>query len=280
MKKLALTLTCLYLSSCSSYSPFRPNETDISGAGSLIKENTNIFLTIDNSFSTIDYCKLLKQYGFAAKEDCVVEAGKLSQIDVKLRDEMQDHILAASNQKCGGYIRYLHSIKGDTDVFWGGLATLLAGAGSVISYGPTAQAFSAGGAVSSGIRAEFNQAYFANLAIEVMTAGINSRRTEILQEIYKRRGNSGDEHYSLNGAVRDALKYHSACTAVTGFEVAAQSISRADNPGAKELSKFIKDLKEPISTDSGTPSSKPEGTSAPSFLKLESDGTIMELTNK
>jgi hypothetical protein len=85
-------------------------------------------------------------------------------------------------------MRLLQSFRGDSDVLFGSLATLFAGAGSVISNVHTVQFF---------------------------------RRP-----------------------VRDALLYHAVCNAVTGLEAAFQTITRADNPGALEIGKFIGDLEK------------------------------------
>ena len=116
-----------------------------------------------------------------------------------MRDEVQDRVLASSNQKCGHFIRTLYAQKASGEAFYGGLSTLFAGTGAVLSHVPTAQAFSAGGAVFSGINSEIGQAYFANKAIEVITAGIHARRQSLLEEIYQRRI-SHQAYIELNGS--------------------------------------------------------------------------------
>lgn len=282
MRISLIALSLLLLNACSSWSSQRPNETNISGAGSLIQEEAGLFSFGSNSYSTIDYCQLLHSYGIATdpgvdKESsdlCLIPQDRLINLNSRIRNEVQDHLIAASNQKCGDYIRLLHSLRGDTDVFWGGLTTLLAGAGSVLSHAETAKAFSVGGAVSSGIRSEFSQAYFANLAIEVMVSGINSKRATILTDINSRRADTATD-YTLNGAVRDALLYHGSCNAVTGMEVAGQSITRADNPGAKELSRFIDDLTKnglSVRINSGGPTNDNGGTDGDGNGDGDADG--------
>lgn len=246
MKKLIAILMAFVLPGCSMLHYTQPNKTNVSGAGGIFKEPSIDFLGIQDSYSSIDYCDLLLSYSLASKTNgyCKVDISKVTSIDPKLRDEVQDYIIALSNQKCGEYFRLLHSMRADSDVIWGSLSTLLSGAGAVLSHAPTASAFAASGAASSGIRAELNQAYFSNLALEVMTSGISSRREKVSEKIYRNRANHGTNsfHYSLTGAIGDALEYHNACNAVTGFEVAAQAITRSDNPGALEIKKFIEDL--------------------------------------
>lgn len=253
MKKLIALIACsTLLAGCSSlYRQSRqlPNETNISGAGGLINENGNYsYLGIGtDKFTTIDICSLVVRYELATDAtsndgNCDIAKYEVTKVTKQNRNEIQDYVIAASNQKCGDYIRLLHSIRGDSDVFWGGLSTLFAGAGSVLSHVHTAQVFSAAGAVSSGIRSEISQAYFANLAIEVIVGGINSQRQQRLDQIIESRKLDTTE-YGLHGALRDALLYHSSCTAITGLEAASQAITRADNPGALELGKFVNDLR-------------------------------------
>jgi hypothetical protein len=197
-------------------------------------------------FTALNYCNLLKIYGFA-DQDCVVEDDSItlgSPEAIARRDDLQDRVLAASNQKCGQYFIFLHGNKADWELKLGGVSSLLAGAGAVVSHMPSAQAFSAAAGVASAARAERSQAYFANLAIEVVTSGIRSRRGKILEEIAQKRANhlkngAGHVYYSVSGALSDAIEYHSTCNAVTGFEVAAESISRADHPGPEELKRFF-----------------------------------------
>jgi hypothetical protein len=290
MRLLNVVIIVTVTSGCSAiYTDRDSNRTNIAGAGSIFYEPKVFSLSDESdSFGTLDYCKLLKNYGFtdnesSSKTDCSIDHNKLLSADFgTIRDEVQDRVLASSNQKCGDYMRTLFAQKGDTEVFWGSLSTLFSGAGAVLSHMPTAQAFSAGGAVFSGINSEFQQAYFANKAIEVITTGINARRSEILKNIILRR----EQHniylmqrtnllvdktlkteteeielknketqkkkpeskvalsYSLNASIRDALQYHSACSTVVGLEVAAESIARVQNPGIAEVSSFMKKLKE------------------------------------
>ena len=157
------------------------------------------------------------------------------------RNLFQDYVMALSNQRCGAYKRQILDRRASWQLFFGGWATVLAGAGAVFSPESTAKALSAGSGVLSGIRSEYDQAYFSNLATEVITAGIDQRRREIEKEINERRLKAGDsvETYTVTGALRDALRYHSACSAVAGLEVAKDSISLNEDPGLTGLNKAL-----------------------------------------
>lgn len=251
--ELACTFLLMFvLTGCSNlYKSTNKNETNIAGAGDLFKENSPFSsLTSadqEDGFTELNYCDLIKQHsqGKTSEVECAIPETLSVAEYTKARNEIQDYVIAASNQKCGHYMRVLYGHRGDTEVFWGGLSALLAGAGAVLTNVQSAQAMSAGAAVSSGIRSELSQAYFANLAMEVVTAGINARRDEIFDQIQERRKqNMGNITYTIHGAVSDALTYHSSCSVLIGLEVASQSINRVSNPGVKDFLQNYDQLKE------------------------------------
>ncbi len=256
-RQAAALVVLASLTGCSNlYKTTNKNETNIAGAGDLFKENTpfsSLSLSeTEAGFTELDYCELIRQHSHGivastaqkestesteskeSKKNCAIPAALSAVQYAKARNEIQDYVLAASNQKCGHYMRVLYGHRGDTEVFWGGLSTLLAGAGAVLTNVQSAQALSAGAAVSSGIRSELSQAYFANLAMEVITAGIHTRRNEILNNIKKDR-QAADNSYTIPGAVGDALRYHAACSVLVGLEVASQAIERVNNPGVDDV---------------------------------------------
>ncbi len=259
MKLIAISLVLIIISGCSSLtttSNLYPARTTVSGAGSLFiasasDESGEKALGFGgDKFTELDFCALQARYGLsdtgAGSKPCSLTVTKIADAPPfhRRRDELQDHIIAASNQKCSGYKRLLHGLKGDYESAWGSVATVLAGTSAVVTHVKSAQAFAAGSVAASGIRSELDNAYFASKTVEVITAGINSRRAEILTEINEARKQSSSQTvtYTLNRAVADALRYHSACSAITGMEVAIESIARAKNPGPKEVLKFYQDL--------------------------------------
>ena len=255
MQKLLFLVPLLILAGCSNLGLIDENRNTVSGAGAIMNEDTNWFADA-SSFSGIDYCEMLISYGFAYRDSdsstkkCKLKGEKLdmsavgveSKKSVHLRDDLQYRIIGASNQKCGKYLNYLHAVKSNNDKLFGSLSTIFAGAGAIINHASTAQAFSAAGAATAGVGAEFNQADFANLAIEVVTAGIRSKRQTILEDIAEKRADR-NVNYPLNGAIADALEYHAACNVLTGFEAASESISRTKNPGTVEIRRFVEGLK-------------------------------------
>ena len=206
-------------------------ETQLSGAGSLIIENGNA-----SQFEQLSIGRLLSEYGF---EEITQTSGALATQPYQLvyrRNELQDRILAASNQRCGSYLRMIVSVKSHSQVGWGGLATLLSGAAAVITPANTAKSFAAGATIASGFNTLYNEAYFNNLAVNVIPAGIPKQREGILAQIEEKRKLPLPE-YSVNRAIADALTYHSSCNIISGLEAAATATKLSDSTIAAEKAK-------------------------------------------
>lgn len=158
------------------------------------------------------------------------------------RNNFVSYVMALSEQKCGVYKSNLLRERAEFSTLMGGLSTLFAGTSAVLSHGLTASAFAAGAGVSSGINAVYAQERFANLTVEVITAGIDQRRKE-LEDAVIDKFKTNLNVYPVGYAIKDALSYHAACTAVTGLEVAKNSITRIDDPGIRQFEQFNKALK-------------------------------------
>ena len=213
---LSCLLALIIATGCSSIrEKTMPDEANLlSGSGSLLVEGEKA-----TGYETIDVKTLLTDYGFAnipevAKSDLAAKALKYQ------RNELQDRIIAASNQKCGMYLRVLTSSKAQTQQAWGGLAVLLSGAAAVVTPVNSAKALAAGSTVSNGILAQYNEAYFNNLAINVISAGITAQRRGILLQINEKRDHDLVQ-YSVNRAIADAVQYHAVCNIISGLETAA-----------------------------------------------------------
>lgn len=204
-----------------------PEDNLLSGAGSIMVENKSV-----NGFEQINMNNLLKEYGLDAATT-VAAAAPADEAKYKyLRNDMQDRILAASNQRCGYYLREIVSAKSQTQMGWGSLALLLSGAAAVTTPASAAQILSAGAAVSTGVNSLYNEAYFNNLAVNVISSGITKHREGILVQITKLRQLSLAD-YPVNRAVADAIRYHSACNIISGLETAAAA---TNNPAAPPVS--------------------------------------------
>jgi len=221
-------MTCILFTGCSSIrrATMPDEENLLSGAGSVIvgpKKGEA------SEFEQIDIDKLLTNYGFKEpKSDAYINDPTASQAQLKYRrNDLQDRIIAASNQRCGAYLRVLVSSKSQTQMGWGGLATLLSGAATVTTPAAAAKVLSAGSTISNSYLSLYNEAYFNSLSINVISAGIAKHREGLLQYMGGERSKEMNE-YPVNRAIADALSYHAACNIVTGLEAAANATNAAD----------------------------------------------------
>lgn len=197
-----------------------PAEDDLlSGAGSIIQTQNSA-----TKFEQIDLTGLLESYGIGDMKS--ISADLNSEKYRYLRNDMQDRILAASNQRCGYYLRQLVASKSQTKMGWGSLALLLSGAASVTHPIASAQVLAAGSAVATGVNTLYDEAYFNNLAVNVIAGGISKQREGLLIQMTDQRKKTMAD-YPVNRAVADAISYHAACNIVTGLEAAANAIKIA-----------------------------------------------------
>ena len=159
------------------------------------------------------------------------------------RNQVQERILAASNQVCGEYKHGLKQLDSRVNFILGSLTTGLAGAGAIFTGADIVRALSGAAGIASGVRAEFNEDYFQSLTIQVITDGLESKRQEIYEKILEER-EKGVVKYPVQRAIKDAILYHEHCSLISGLEQAAISIERAENPGADAMNKFLKSMGE------------------------------------
>lgn len=203
------------------------DENLLSGAGSIVSASRDSRAATTEAFEQLDLDVLLRQYGL--HDPAAVATGSASAPEhyKYLRNDLQERLINASNQRCASYVRMLVTSKAQTQMGWTSLATLLSGAASVIAHPVTAQAFAAGSTVSTGLLSTYNEAYFSNLTVTVISAGIAKRRESILASIsgYKTKTLG---QYPVQAAIADALVYHGACNVVAGMESAARATNEAN----------------------------------------------------
>lgn len=212
------------LSGCSSIRAYTmpPHADLLSGAGSLhtTKGSTK-------KFEEIDVDELIAEYGLQpAARISDADLASASNRYVYLRNNLQDRIVAASNQRCGYYLRQIVSAKAQSQMGWGTLSLLLSGAASVTTPIRSAQILAAGGAAATGVNTLYGEAYFNSLTVSVISAGITKEREAILDRVKEPRKQSLI-NYPINKAVADAIAYHAACNILTGLETAAGALQRS-----------------------------------------------------
>lgn len=164
--------------------------------------------------------------------------------DVKQRrNGAQERIIAASNQRCGEYKKFVKRINAETNIFLGWLTTAAGGAGAIVTAEAAARALSGIAAIMSGFRAEVNETYFHNLTIQVLTDGMEKKRQEIYQEISKNQQKKVTD-YPVEKAIGDAIFYHDHCSLIAGLEFSAASIRRATDPGLNRVNQTLETLEQ------------------------------------
>lgn len=158
------------------------------------------------------------------------------------RNRIQDQIFGASQLACAIFKRNIRVQQEKSGFITGTATTVLGGLGALFTSTGTARALAGSAGIISGVGAEFRQAHFANLAAEVITAGIEAKRGGIYDQIDKRRHDPTQGSialYSMENAVHDTIRYHAACAIDAGFEAAKDAIQLTRNPGLNEAANVI-----------------------------------------
>jgi hypothetical protein len=147
------------------------------------------------------------------------------------RNSIQERILSVAISRCNVFKTYLRRDQADTN-FWLGTATTAAGILGAVLPGATASRNLSGAAgLFSGIRSEYNQAYYSNLAAHVIVKAIETRQ----EIVYRRIQNEGQQksltHYPLEAAIKDAIYFDGLCSVVNGLDQAATSVDATLEPG-------------------------------------------------
>lgn len=159
------------------------------------------------------------------------------------RNGIQDKMLAVTTSRCNVFKTFLRRQQSDVN-FQLGTATTAAGVLGAVLPGVRASRNLAGAAgFLSGTQAEFNSAYYSNLAAQVISQGVDLRQARLRKDLLvSRQGKSIDE-YSLEAAINDALLIDGTCSTVTGLTEAAESIREVATPGLNRAASIIAAVK-------------------------------------
>jgi hypothetical protein len=122
------------------------------------------------------------------------------------RDRVQDRLIWASESACNDYLVSVRKSFTATNLNLGSATTLFGALGSVITAVDTARVFSGAAAVTSGLRAEYNDVYFSSQAFELVSKAIRSVRERTLKNIRDARQSRSIREYTLEGAIGDAMR--------------------------------------------------------------------------
>jgi hypothetical protein len=185
---------------------------------------------------------------------------------VARRNLLQDRLRIAADSRCEEYKTVMFSKQARAN-FWLGTTSLLFGAaGAATSTIDVARSFAGASALFTGVRSEYNQSYYLDKTVHVLTKAITQRQSEAWTAIDVNRALTLKQ-YSVLQAIRDVSKYHAACSLTGALELADKAIESYDVNRAITLTverqKRIDELRR--SLQSSVPLEPPsEAASAPS----------------
>lgn len=259
----AILVSTSMLSGCSILSNLVDPEWSITGKGRVTQ--AGVVQNIDPELEKVDLIRLLdptsnstkspgeKNGGGTSSSDAGESSAKLYKAYERFnelrrgaveRNQIQDEILRASEQRCSVYKTYIRRTQSGSTFFFGSLATILGGLGAIFTDATVARSLAGSAGILSGIGAEYQQSYFSNLATEVIVDGIEMRRQRIRDDLMLRRQNADIRAYTVQAAILDAVRFHGACTIVEGLREASQSIQTTRDPGLKAIKSSLRDIAE------------------------------------
>lgn len=214
-----------------------PYPRDQSTHGALALLNDKIFEKIDLALVLDPKGECNSTKDGRMRLECAFEAfynGAEDDVLKLKRNRVQDRLVAASNQRCARYKRHVRRFDSTNNLLFGALTTSSAGLGAILTNVDAVRALSGAAAIASGVRAEINETYFGQSAIQAVSRGFEQRRKDLRKKMENEQTKLIEE-YTVERAVADALVYHDACSLIAGLEEIARDQGRAANPGLAQI---------------------------------------------
>lgn len=149
----------------------------------------------------------------------------------RLRNSIQERILSVSISRCNVFKTYLRRDQADKNFLLGSATTVAAILGAVLPGADAARYLAGTAGIFSGIRSEYNQAYFASLAAHVIAKGIETRQEIVYRRIQTEGQSKAIDSYPLEAAIKDAIYFDGLCSVVAGLDQASASVDATIEPG-------------------------------------------------
>jgi hypothetical protein len=162
------------------------------------------------------------------------ESAPLMEFQRRRRNSVQSAIISASDAACDQYKRSLNREYSTSNFNFGSFATIAGGLGAAAADGGTSRGLAALAGITSGVRAEYNDAFFRNKVVELLTKAMDISRTRKREEI-RRRSAQILADYSVENAIGDSIIYNAQCSLVAGLQETSESLQTVSDPGLKWL---------------------------------------------
>jgi hypothetical protein len=171
---------------------------------------------------------------------CFADAAALNPDRARdLRNQIQERMLGASEQRCADFKSHLQRSQSTANFYSGMFTSGFAAAGAITKSIEGARTLAGLSGLANATGAEFNQAYFANLAAHIVVGGIDQARSKLYEQIATSASNKTITEYTLQAAIKDAFRYHGTCSIMTGLIEAQDAIRLVDNPGLEALRRAV-----------------------------------------
>lgn len=154
------------------------------------------------------------------------------------RNLAQNRLLAASERRCGRFFQFLKKDNSDWNFGFAVGSSVLATAGALVPGIRAAQNLSGLSALVSGLRAEYNNEYYANLAVSVITKAIDEKRKDLRAQLQVAQAQPY-ARYDIAAAVADGVRYDASCNIANGLEQANEALQRLNEPGRDAINRAL-----------------------------------------
>lgn len=250
-RALGICILLFAFSGCSKFGP----EFGLWGSGRVNPSGVNQLF--DKEFEEIDLITLLDPKGKAKEGITWEDLSDQEKLDrafeafyhedyaedgKRRRNQVQERILTASENRCNLYKAYMKNLNTRTNFLMGATTTILGGAGAIVG-GAAARTYAGAAGVVSGVRSEFDQAYYSRKTFGLVATGIDERRKELKNEMKEKR-KADITVYTVEEAVGDAILYHGACSMDSGLDEAAKKMRIDYNLGMKQVAGTMEHVKK------------------------------------
>lgn len=157
----------------------------------------------------------------------------------RLRNSIQERILSASMSRCNVFKTFLRRDQADQNFLLGSMTTAAGVLGAVLPGANASHNLAGAAGLFSGIRSEYNQAYYSNLAAHVIVRGIETKQELVYGRIQREGQSKSIDLYPLEAAIKDAVYWDGLCSVVVGLDQAAASIDATNEPGLEAATRTM-----------------------------------------